>query len=126
MGGGASKTLISKEHYRMNSRQKQALLKWHPIEREIQISTHKYTWKVVKMKVPEELATQMPANTQGLRIASQNKLATKPKWLGATKITRGAYRNRAFCYNTLPGFITAQTDFKKFKKELKKHMSKIS
>ena len=48
------------------------------------------------MKIPEELSSQMPLNQNGLRISNQRKLEKKPKWLNATKITRGAYRNRAF------------------------------
>ena len=78
--------------------------------------------KILNQKIPEELASQLPLNTNGMRIATQNKLAKKPKWIGKTKITRGSYRNRAYKYNTLPGHLTEQKTYHKLKKELKKYM----
>ena len=65
----AAKLALSKDKYNLNSRQKQQLLNWHSIETEIEIATHKYTWKVINMKIPKELSSQMPLNQNGLRIS---------------------------------------------------------
>ena len=54
----------------------------------------------------------MPKNTNGLR------MAVKHKWLNTNKVTRASFQNRAYYFNTLPKNVTAQTEFKKFKKEL--------
>ena len=92
--GGADKSLISKIqrlqdqagkiscgnlHPRDSNRMRQTRLGWLPIQKEIELATHVYTWKVINMKVPEELSARMPVNTSGRRIQEQRKLFKRPK-----------------------------------------------
>ena len=137
--GGASSTLISQiqnfqnkvsklalsDQYKLNNNQRQKLLHWFSINREIESAVFKHTYKILHWNQPEELASQMPPNVNGRRLAAQFKLACKPKWLGTNKMTRSTFRNRAYKYNTLPASLTSLTDFNKFKKALKTHMSRM-
>ena len=86
-------------------------------------STHKHTFKIINLNIPEELATQMPRNLKNLRIQHHNKLDTKPRWISKNKRTRSSYRFRAYHWNTLPKEITSQVDYKKFKKSLKTYFN---
>ena len=118
-----SKITVDKNFKNKSANQRQRILKWMPIETEIKAATCKQTFKILNWQIPEELAQKMPKNNTGLRISTQNKLATKPKWLNKSKITRASYQNRAYFWNTLPKNVTSQTDYKKFKKELKNHFN---
>ena len=78
--------------------------------------------QVTKLGIPDGLAVVMSKNRKSLRIAEHNKLGTKPRWFSKNKVTRAAYRNRAFKYNVLVN--TSQDKLKDLKKELKKFMSR--
>ena len=134
--GGASRKMISKiqnlqdqtmklslpkELKNKNSRQRLKLMNWMSIEQEVESATHKQTYKILNWKIPEEIAEKMPMNSNSMRMQTNQKLATKPKWLTRNKISRASYRNRAYLFNTLPNVVTAQKSFKDFKKELKKY-----
>ena len=105
------KIALPKKYQNKTSRQRQNILGWLPINKEILKATHKHTFKVLNWNIPEELSTQMPKNTKNLRISKQNKLDTKPKWLGSNKVTRASYRHRSYHFNTLPKIVNEQTDF---------------
>ena len=90
------------------------------IETEIESATHKQTFKILNWNIPEEISIKMPMNSNSMRMQSNKKLATKPKWLGKNKLSRSSYQNRAYRFNTLPNIVTLQESFKDFKKELKK------
>ena len=119
----ASKLALTKEHQKLSPRQREQLLGWLSIEKEIARATHLQTYKILTTGSPQEISSQMPTNEKNLRIISHNKLDTRPRWLGATKVTRSTYRNRAYSYNTLPKRLTAQPKIKTFKKDLKTYLS---
>ena len=118
----ASKLALDRQHHNLSPRQRQQLLGWLSIDQEITRVTHTQTYKILTTGKPQEIATQMPKNEKNLRIQAHHKLGTKPHWLGTNRTTRSSYRNRAYTYNTLPINLTAQTDFKKFKKDLKNYL----
>ena len=118
----ATKSALGNKYPRDSPGQRQRRLGWLNIQKEIELSTHSQTWKILNLKIPEGVATLMPPNQTGLRIEAQHKLATQPRWLDRTKITRQAFRARAYKFNTLPGHITSQPTFKKFKKLAKAHL----
>ena len=80
--------LALSEHYKLNSNQRHKLLHWFSINREVESAVYKHTYKIIHWNQPEELASQMPPNVNGRRLAAQFKLACKPKWLGSNKMTR--------------------------------------
>ena len=99
--GGASKTLIQKvqnlqnqaaklalpnNKYNLNSRQKHNLLNWHSIQTEIEIATHKFTWKIINYNIPEELAAQMPLNTTGKKDNTTKKTSQQTQMARNNKI----------------------------------------
>ena len=116
-----TKLSLPRELTNKKSRQRQKLMNWMSIEKEIQSATHKQTYKVLNWRIPEELSTRMPMNSNSLRMQTHQKLATKPKWVTQNKVNRASYRNRAYLYNTLPMIVTSQKTFKDFKKQLKKY-----
>ena len=120
----ASKLAVPRQFMFKSSRQRETILKWRSIRNEIAWATHCQTFKVLNFSIPEELALVMPLNTNGLRMTSQKKLDTKPRWLVQTKAGRAAFRNRAYSFNILPKRVTSQILYKDFRKELKKHFSK--
>ena len=103
---------------RLSANQRQRLIKWLPIDQEIQLAAHKQTFKIINFQKPEELATKMPINSKHLRIQNQKKLDTKPRWQTSNKITQKSFRNRAYLYNLLPNEITSQTIYSKLKKDM--------
>ena len=119
----ASKLALPRHLHNKNHRQRQEILHWLPIRKEIMSSTHKHTFKIMNLNIPEELATQMPRNSKNLRIQHHNKLDTKPRWLSKNKRTRASYRFRAYHWNTLPKELTSQVEYKKFKKGLKSYFN---
>ena len=60
-------------------------LKWLPIKTEIKIATFKQVYTILNKNTPAEILSVMPMNKNGRRIETQRKLATKPRWLGATQ-----------------------------------------
>ena len=118
----ASKLAIGKLHPKYSPSQRQTKLNWLPINDEITLSTMAFTWKIIHLHIPEEMNSVMPENQTGHRIQAHRKLAAKPKWLHANKITRQSLRNRSYRYNLLPGQITQITDLRKFKKATKQHL----
>ena len=130
--GGSAKTLIakiqslqdqvsrislSKEHRERSANQRQQILGWLPIHKEIIRATHVFTHKILNRQEPQELASLMPKNNKNLRISHHNKLATKPRWLGKCKLTRGTYRSRSYLFNTLPESLTFISVLSKLKKD---------
>ena len=106
----------------MSNRQRHNELSWLMISEEIKYATMKLTHKILNKGKPEELTALMPANKNGLRIESQNKLNTKPKYLMKNRRTQNTFRNRAYIYNVLPGRITSLENHEKFKKWTKVHL----
>ena len=135
--GGSPKTLISQiQKYQdqatklalppniscKSERQREKYLKWLPVNQEVIRATHSLTHRILNSGLPQEMTQLMPKNNNGLRISTQNKLGTRPKWLSQTKKTRNMYRSRAYLYNTLPQKITTLKEKFKFKKEIKKYL----
>ena len=117
-----TKLVLGRKHPRLSVNQRQRLMKWLPITKEVELATNKQTFKILNMKKPEELAARMPMNLKHLRISKQKKLDNKPKWLMSNKTTRKSYRNRSYNYSTLPNVLTSQETYLKFKKKCKEHM----
>ena len=127
-GGGVDKTTLQKiqvlqdqaakiasgRDFKMDyARKKQARLGWLPIRSEVDFSLFVQVWKILNLKMPEELNVKMPKNETGRRIQMQKKLAKKPKWLDKCKIHGQSFRSRSYKYNTLPGNLTALDSQKK-------------
>ena len=118
----ASKIVIGKQHPRDSANQRQQRLNWLPIKKEVELATHQMTWKVINLGIPEHVSSLMSLNLAGQRLQTQRKLAAKPRWLDTKKVFKQTYRSRAYKYNTLPGHITSQTTFNKFKKLTKAYL----
>ena len=115
---------LPREYKEKSLRQRLQKMDWISVQKEVKRATYVQTYKILNQGVPQEMAIKMPMNEKSLRIKEHQKLGTKPRWLGKTKITRATYRNRAYEYNTLPKVVTTQPDLRKFKKELNKWMKK--
>ena len=114
-----AKVTLGKKGDRLSTRQRERLLNWLPIDREIEMSAARSTFIILLDKIPEEISSLMPQNMKGLRIKNQRKLNTKPAWLTKSKLARSIYRARAYKYNTLPAELTQMTKYSDFKKNLK-------
>ena len=116
-----SKLTLGRDGWNLSARQRQRLLNWLPISKEIELADCKMTYQIISNWIPEELAMVMPCNEKGLRIKEQRKLDTKPAWLTRSKPARASFRARAYVYNCLPSSITTQDLYNKFKKVIKQH-----
>ncbi len=83
------------------------------------LATHKMTYKIINLNIPEELSLIMPLKEKYLRIKNKKKLNTKPAWLSLSKVAKSTYRGRAYQYNSLPHSMTTEKSYNKFKKILK-------
>ena len=118
----ASLLALPQQYQKMSSSQRQQALGWLNVRKEILRATMSFTQKIINTGKPEELASQMPTNEKNLRISEHKKLGTRPRWLGASKVTRATYRTRAYMYNTLPKALTTQIETHKFKKRLREYL----
>ena len=117
-----AKSTMGYKGAKMSSSQRLRALGWLPVSQEALLATHRITHKILHRGVPEELASMMPPNTTNLRLLEAKKLATKPKYLNKNKRTTASYRNRAYCFNTLPNRLTSLKDHKQFGKWLKVYL----
>ena len=119
-----TKLSLPKEAANKSNRQRLILMDWLPIKGEVEAATHSMTYKILNWNKPQEILSVMPKNDKNLRIVTHVKLATKPRWLGRTAVSRAGFRNRSYLYNTLSKDLTTQKTLKKFKKSLKVSMMK--
>ena len=77
---------------RKSDRQIQSELGWLPIADEVKVATYKQVYYILNINIPEEMAIKMHQNKAGRRIEQQQKLGTKPRWLGGSRSTSFSFR----------------------------------
>ena len=75
----AASIALGKTHYNLTSSQKERILNWLPIQKEIDYTIYKMSHKILNSNVPEEMSSVMPMNMAGHRIKEHRKFASKPK-----------------------------------------------
>ena len=115
---------LGRDHFSKSNRQRSAMLKWLPLEQDIQFATAKMAYKILNEGVPEELAIKGPMNKNGKRIQDQRKCGQKPKWLNQNALAKSTRWNRLYFYNTLPKNLTMQQTLKKLKERSQKTLPK--